>query len=88
MNIEDIKKKAEAGDVQAQVDLAHAYLYGNGIRQNRKHYQTWLIKAGLQGNIEAQLELIDFYCQRHNKYASPSKALFWINKAQIGRAHV
>lgn len=82
MNIEDIKKKAEAGDVQAQVDLAHAYLYGNGIRQNRKHYQTWLIKAGLQGNIEAQLELIDFYCQRHNKYASPSKALFWINKAQ------
>ena len=81
-DIETIKEEAKKGVVQSQIDLAHAYLNGEGTIKNRGLYLKWLEQAGQQGHLESQLELIAFYTQKKNKYSNPTKALFWIREAQ------
>jgi hypothetical protein len=81
-DIETIKEQAKKGDVQSQVELAHAYLNGESTIKNRALYLKWLEQAGRQGHLESQLELIAFYTQKKNKYSDPVKALFWIREAQ------
>ena len=75
MEIEKLKEQAKQGNVAAQVDLAHAYLNGNGIAKNRKHYLTWLKKAAESGHLESQMELIDILSNKRGKYADPKQAL-------------
>lgn len=36
MNVEDLKKRAEVGDSQAQAKLSLAYFYGDGISKDIK----------------------------------------------------
>ena len=81
-DIETIKEQAKKGDIQSQVELAHAYLNGEGTIKNRALYLKWLEQAGKQGHLESQLELIAFYTKKKNKYSDPDKALFWIREAQ------
>ena len=82
MEIEELKEQAKQGNVAAQVDLAHAYLNGNGIAKNRKHYLTWLKKAAESGHLESQMELIDILSNKRGKYADPKQALQWMKIAQ------
>ena len=42
-DIEAIRKQAQNGDVQSQIDLAHAYMNGEGVVKNRTHYLNWLM---------------------------------------------
>ena len=81
-DIENIKEEAKKGDVQLQVELAHAYLNGEGTIKNRALYLKWLESAARQGHLESQIELVDFYSQKWNRYADSNKALFWIREAQ------
>lgn len=81
-DIEAIKQQAKKGDAQSQVELAHAYLNGEGTVKNRGLYLKWLEQAGGQGHLESQLELVDFYSQKRNKYSNPQKALYWVREAQ------
>ena len=73
-DIETIKERAKKGDMQSQVELAHAYLNGEGTVKNRGLYLKWLENAAHQGHLESQLELVDFYCNTLKKYADPVKA--------------
>lgn len=41
--------KARQGDVSAQSDTGFSYLFGEGVRQNRKKAFYWLSKAADQG---------------------------------------
>ena len=81
-DIENIKEEVKKGDVQSQVELAHAYLNGEGTIKNRALYLKWLESAARQGHLESQIELVDFYSQKWNRYADSNKALFWIREAQ------
>ena len=72
-NIEIIKDKAKTGDVQSQIELAHAYLNGEGVAKNRAHYLKWLTKAAEQNNVDAQYELFQFFrvlMEHHYNYNS------------------
>ena len=77
-DIETIKEEAKKGDVQSQVELAHAYLNGEGTIKNRGLYLKWLENAARQGHLESQLELVDFYSNTLSKNADSVKALFWV----------
>ena len=81
-DIDAIKKQAQKGDIQSQIDLAHAYLKGEGVVKNRAHYLNWLTKAAEQGSAEAQCELVEYHSNKKNKNADPTKALYWLQEAR------
>lgn len=81
-DIEAIKQQAKKGDVQSQVELAHAYLNGEGVAKNRAHYLTWLTKAAEQNNVDAQYELFQFYSNKRSKYTDMQAACYWAGRAK------
>lgn len=81
-DIEAIKEQAKKGDVQSQVELAHAYLNGEGVAKNRAHYLTWLTKAAEQDNVDAQCELFQFYSNKRSKYTDMQAACYWAGRAK------
>jgi TPR repeat protein len=58
---ETLRKKAEGGDVDAQVALAKALWFGSGVPQNRKEAIVWYTAAAEQGNASAQLWMGGLY---------------------------
>ena len=82
MDIEELRKKAKNGDIEAMKDLAHAYRKGESVSKNRAHYIKWLTIAAERGDVDAQMELIKFYSDKRSKYSNPEKAVFWMRKAQ------
>lgn len=82
-NIEIIKDKAKTGDVQSQIELAHAYLNGEGVAKNRAHYLKWLTKAAEQDNVDAQYELFQFYSSKSGKYTDMQAACHWAERAKV-----
>lgn len=82
-NIEIIKDKAKTGDVQSQIELAHAYLNGEGVAKNRAHYLKWLTKAAEQDNVDAQYELFQFYSSKNGKYTDMQAACHWAERAKV-----
>ena len=55
--IADFRKKAAAGDAEAQTTLGVRYANGRGVRKNYKEAVKWYRKAAEQGNAEAQNNL-------------------------------
>lgn len=41
-----------------------------------------VLKNAENGDLESQMELIKFYCNRRSKYSNPEKALYWMHEAQ------
>lgn len=79
-------KQAEKGDVQAQVDLARMYEYGNSyIEKNSSKSIGWLEKAAALDYLKASYELAQAYTSKYSvdKKSSNSlkKALYWYAKA-------
>ena len=56
-NINDLIKKAEQGDVEAQFNLGYYYHSGEGVEQSEKKALYWWQKAAEQGHAEAQFNL-------------------------------
>ena len=52
--MEELIKKAEEGDVEAQFQLGLAYYNGDGINKNYRKAYYWFQKAIEQGNGDAQ----------------------------------
>jgi TPR repeat protein len=78
MDIEELRKKAKKGDAMAQLELAHAYLNGTGVRKNHGHYLSWLTKSAEQENIEAQKELVKYYSSQK----SFEHARYWVGRCK------
>lgn len=53
----DLLKKAEAGDVAAQLTLARSYEMGNGRQRDMRQAGHWYARAAKQGNGEAMYAL-------------------------------
>ena len=60
--IEDVVKKAEQGNPNAQYFLGAMCDQGNGVAQDKKKAFEWYTKAAAQGNKKAQ-ENLDKLCQ-------------------------
>jgi len=52
--IEQIRAKAEKGDVEAQATLAGCYFKGDGVAKDTTEAVKWLSKAANQGNAPSQ----------------------------------
>ena len=53
--------QAQNGDTTAQLDLAEAYLYGNGIQRDTEQAEVWGIKSAENGNPKAMFWLAEGY---------------------------
>lgn len=66
LNLEEIIKKAEQNDADAQITLARMYLYGiDNIEQDTEKAIEWFSRAADFGNAQAQYELREFYLQKY-----------------------
>ncbi|ETO93836.1 tetratricopeptide repeat protein [Legionella oakridgensis] len=74
------KKAADAGDTQAQMYCAAAYLYGFGVKKNPGMATKYYIAAAKNGNSIAQYELAEHFLTSRNA-KNKSLGLIWLNKA-------
>ena len=79
---EILLEKANAGDIDSQLQIATAYLNGTkGFQKNTNKALVWLERAAIQGQKDAQYKLGSIYYNgklaKHNLH----KAKFWLNKA-------
>ena len=54
-DLSGLKRKAEQGESQAQVDLATKYYMGKGVPQDFDEAVKWYLKAAERGNPDAQI---------------------------------
>lgn len=74
------KQAAVAGDVNAQMFMAAAYLYGVGVKKNTDTATHYYIDAAKNGNAIAQFALAEnFIDSRHSE--NNKLGLIWLNKS-------
>ncbi len=76
-----MRKLAEQGEVEAQLNLASFYMYGNGVEKNIEESIYWYEKAAEQGDVEAQRILGDLYFWAEEVKQDYEKAVYWLKKA-------
>ncbi len=79
----ETKKKAEAGDVEAQNNLGVMYRDGNGVPKNSAKAVEWNQKAAAQGDEYAQLNLCQMYSQGEGVSKNMARAYAWCNLAAV-----
>ncbi|MFT4059692.1 MAG: endopeptidase IV [Legionella sp.] len=74
------KRAAAAGDVNAQMFMAAAYLYGIGVKKNQDSAIHYYIDAAKNGNAIAQYTLAENFLE--SRHATNNKlGLIWLTKA-------
>jgi uncharacterized protein len=79
--IAELLKKAEAGDVNAQMEVAEAYEKGKGVAQSDALAAQWYRKAAEQGNAKAQNTLGVMYRLGLGVPRDKQEAFRWYQKA-------
>ncbi|HVO82841.1 MAG TPA: trypsin-like peptidase domain-containing protein [Syntrophobacteria bacterium] len=79
-------KDAEAGNPEAEFNLALVYLQGDGIPRDAAKAAAWLEKSALQGYAQAQFRLARMYARGEGVPTDPAKAVEWMEKA-AGQGH-
>ncbi len=77
----ELIKKAEAGDLSAQIELAHAYRLGKGVSANQERCVYWLQQAAEQGDGDAAADLAFSYYKGLGAIQDHHKAFYWSQKA-------
>lgn len=78
---QEFKKLAEAGDRDAQYNLALLYKSGNGVMQNKNTAADWFRKAADQGLPEAEFQIARAYDKGEGVKQSYEYALLWYRKS-------
>ena len=86
-DFDEVKRKAQKGDVEAQYDLGVMYAEGQGVAQNYGEAMKWVKKAAKKGNAEAQYKLGWMYAAGKGVSRNPGKAEKWYRKA-ADRGHI
>ncbi len=74
------KQAAQAGDINAQMFLAAAYLYGLGVKKNTDVAAKYYIDAAKNGNPIAQFALAEHFL--NSRHATNIKlGIAWLNKS-------
>ena len=71
--------------VKAQVDLAGAYLLGNGVRRNATTAGDWFAKAAEAGHGQAQVQLGMLCIQGTGREQDIAQGMEWLGKATAHR---
>lgn len=80
-DIATLTKKAEAGEAQAQFELATAYQTGSGVEQNEDAAFQWCTKAAEQGYAKAQNALGLMYRDGTGGRRDKEESFRWYKKA-------
>jgi TPR repeat protein len=81
-DIGSIQRRAEAGNAEAQYELAKAYYTGAGVAKNSKQGLEWLRKSASQGHAGAEFALAVMYQKGEQSVAqNPHEAALWFRKA-------
>ncbi|MBI2787025.1 MAG: SEL1-like repeat protein [Legionella longbeachae] len=78
--LEWFKKAADAGDVDAQMYTAAAYMYGVGVKKNVDTANRFYINAAKNGNSIAQFTLAENFINSRNS-SNQKLGLIWLNKS-------
>ncbi len=84
LDIAGTQKKAEAGDVRAQFELAAAYFQGTGVAKEPVQGIYWLRKSAAQGYVGAEYALGRLYQTGTEAMVvakDPKEAAAWFRKA-------
>ena len=80
-DLQTLRQAAEAGDSQAQTELAHTYLTGRGIEKDYGEAIKWYRRAADLTNATAQLQLGLLYLRGDKVQRDYISALEWLKKA-------
>jgi len=78
---QELLKRAEASDAQAQFELGRAYEDGKGVPQDNDRAVEWFRKSAEQGNAQAQNSLGVMYAQGRGVQRDRAEAVRWYRKA-------
>ena len=78
---EDLVKKANSGDAEAQYSLGNCYFYGFGVDKNLREAVKWLTKAAEQGHTRAQNDLGHCYYSGAGVERNKAEAEKWWDMA-------
>ena len=79
--LEEVKRLAESGDVEAQNNLGFAYSNGIGTPKNKAEAVKWYRKAAEQGASVAQFNLALMYVAGTGIPKNDAEAVKWFRKA-------
>jgi hypothetical protein len=79
--LDDLRKKAEEGDAEAQHNLGLAYAEGDGVPEDHVEAFKWIRKAAHQGFALAQSSLGVAYAEGSGVPSDDVEAYKWINLA-------
>ena len=78
---DDNLKKANAGNVAAEVSVATSYHYGRGTAQDYEKARSWFLKAAEKGDVESQYYLGMVYNVGQGVKQDYTQAINWLSKA-------
>lgn len=81
LKFDEVKKKAEQGDKEAQNDLGCMYENGEGVEKDELMAVCWYQKSAKQGYALAQYNLGLAYYFSRGVDANYTKAVYWYRKA-------
>ena len=76
-----IRRAAENGHVEAQVELARMYRVGDGVAPDDGQMVEWYRRAAEQGHVGAQLFVADAYAYGHGVPPDNVQAYMWYDVA-------
>lgn len=79
--LQQLVTEAEAGDIQAQVELGMLYVTGEGVSKNLREGAKWLRRAAEGNNAVAQSNLGVLYLRGQGVPTNPPEAFKWFRKA-------
>ncbi len=80
---EEMYKKAESGDANAQYLLGNKYFQGDGIEKSYKQAVYWLEKSAEQGNRDGQAALGLLYCSSMGVSQDYEAGFYWFYEAAV-----
>ncbi|MBX3387726.1 MAG: SEL1-like repeat protein [Phycisphaeraceae bacterium] len=80
-SIEQIRRRAESGDVESQFQLGLAYQYGDGVPQNTTEAIKWITRSAERGNAEAQSTLGWIHSRGDGVPQNTAEAIKWWTRA-------
>lgn len=75
------RRAAESGLAEAQFNLAHCLVTGNGIRRNDREALTWMLRAAEQGLASAQFLAGVMLLEGVGATPDRARALPWLKRA-------
>lgn len=79
--VEQIRKKAEAGDVSAQKALGWIYSSGKEVAVDKRTAVVWYFRAAEKGDVDAMLALGWIYLSGDGVNRDPVEAAYWYGRA-------